>query len=261
MKKTTQKKFTEKIAKYGAFSLAIAGISNASGQVIFTDVDPDFVGVTGDTFAIDFDGDGTIDGNIIGGAANANFIGASGGNFAGDGVVNPPYVYASNLTAGDLIDGSLNFYNAGDMCYGAYPNNQFCGAVDGYLAVSFDISGNTHFGWVRVNVLDNNNFEVLDFAYEATPDTAIAAGDNALSLEDNTIQGFTSFVDANNILNLNAQSPLNNISIYNINGQEVLSRSLSNTTETIDLNTLSTGVYIARVAVEGIETAIKFVRR
>ena len=116
-------------------------------------------------------------------------------------------------------------------------------------------------GWVGVETIDSGNFTVTGFAFDATPDTAIAAGDNALSLEDNAIEGFTSFVDANNILNLNAQEPLSTSNVFNITGQQIMARNLSNTSETIDLNALSTGVYIARVGINGNETAIKFVKR
>jgi len=87
---------------------------------------------------------------------------------------------------------------------------------------------------------------------------SIMAGET-LSLEDNTIEGFSSFV-SDNILTLNSNTPLETVTIHSISGQEVISQKLSNTTETVDLNGLSTGVYIATVSVEGKLQAIKFIK-
>jgi len=269
MKKTTKNNLSKKIAKYGALSLAIAGVADASGQIIFTDVEPDFTSTAGgENFDLDIDGDGINEFIIENGGS---FTQIDGGTLTGTIISQPNngYNYALNFSEGTMIDASaagFSFGSVGSLCYAAGFDLTFCGednsTPDGFAGISFvDVDGNTHFGWVRLEGVTSSTFTITEFAYEATPDTPIATGDGVLSLEDNTIEGFTSFVDTNNILNLNAQTPLSNISIYNITGQEVLSRSLSNTNETIDLNTLSTGVYIARVAVEGIETAIKFVKR
>ena len=61
MKKNTQSNLAKNLAKYSALSLALAGISDATGQIEFVDVEPDFVGGFGDTFSIDLDGNGTDD--------------------------------------------------------------------------------------------------------------------------------------------------------------------------------------------------------
>jgi hypothetical protein len=276
MKKTTSKK----IINYGAMSAAILGAANVAGQVVYTDVEPDeVIGLNG-SFNIDLNADGIADFNPqvfdggVNGAGAVIFPTSSGSNSNqgsnGNGFVgflNSNYNYPSNLSSGAVIDanaafrtdvrGDLNFYSCN------YSGSQFCdGVTDGFIGVSFELAGNTHYGWIRVDVsADASLITVKDFAFDATPDAAIVAGDNALSLEDNTIDGFSSYVDANNILQLDARVPLNNISIFNVTGQEVVSKSLSNNSESIDINALSTGVYIARVAVAGTETAIKFVKR
>ena len=65
MKEITKNNFGKKLARYGALTLAIAGVADATGQVNYTDVEPDFVGGMGDDFAIDFDGDGNDDITIL----------------------------------------------------------------------------------------------------------------------------------------------------------------------------------------------------
>ncbi len=274
MKKTTSKK----ILNYGVMSAAILGAASASGQVMYTDIDDAVLDVDPEALEIDFDGDGTTDISIAlntftGGPAAVAFPGTSTsansnafvGSSTGGG-----FDYPSNLSEGTLIDGAAELTGAGGRgdlyFYACYPNSQWCGEVtDGFLGVSFDISGANHFGWVRMDVASNGaggvgSITVKDFAYEATADTGIEAGDGILSLEDNIIEGFSSFV-SNNVLTLSARTPIESVTVHNLAGQEVISQRLSNLTETVDLNRLSTGIYIATVAVEGKQQAIKVMKR
>ncbi len=271
MKKITSKK----LLKYGTLSAAALGCSIGNAQVVYTDIDDIDVFTDGPFVGIDIDGDAVQDlvpaagataAVIYGGSFDGNYVNANNNAIAGFSA--GPYNYASNLAEGDLIDASIGFAPNGgraDLNFNgcAYSNSQFCdGVVDGYIGFSFEIGGDTHFGWMRVDLAaDGSGFIVKDYAYEETPNTAIAAGDGLLSLEDNVIEGFTSFVDSNNILRLNAPSVLENISIYNVTGQEVLNTKLGNNSESIDINALSTGVYVARVALQGTETAIRFVKK
>ncbi|MGI9593658.1 MAG: hypothetical protein ACR2MH_03575, partial [Patiriisocius sp.] len=56
MKKNTSKKLAKRLAQYGALSAAVLGAADATGQVTYTDVNPDIVLDLGDTFDIDFTG-------------------------------------------------------------------------------------------------------------------------------------------------------------------------------------------------------------
>ncbi len=254
MKKNTQSKLSKKLVKYSALSLALAGIADASGQIDFTDVDPDFEGGLNDSFAIDFDEDGVDDVTI----AQTDIYLRATGNVVGSG--SGGIYYAANLSEGTLISAVDSFQAFGDLCYGnGYPNSFCATGPEGFLGVQFDISGETHFGWVQLAGIDSENFILLAYAYEETPGVGIEAGDGILSLEDNTIEGLTSFV-SNGVLTINARNPLENITIHNVNGQVVASQKLASTTETVDLNALSTGVYIATVQSEGRLKAIKFVK-
>ena len=89
---------------------------------------------------------------------------------------------------------------------------------------------------------------------------ADAAGDEGiLSVENQVFANFEHFT-SNGLLTLKAASPLENVVIYNINGQEVLNRVLSASTESIDLSAQATGVYIAKVTIEGAEKSFKVIR-
>ncbi len=50
------------------------------------------------------------------------------------------------------------------------------------------------------------------------------------------------------------------VEIYSILGQNVISKSLSNTTESIDISSLNDGVYLAKVNIDGNFKTIKFVK-
>lgn len=262
------KKITQKITKYGALSMALAGVADASGQIVFTDINPDSANGLEDSFSIDFNEDGIIDMTIFQERAIYYEQVVLEGQPVGFITDVQGFLYASNLSEGDLVGPDSDFTTGTDtgeitqLCYNTGYNNAFCIADgDELLGARFQVDGENHYGWVQLSIVTSDSFTVESFAYEATPDTAIEAGTDAtaLSLEDNTIEGFTSFV-SNNALTLSAKSPLQDVTIHNLNGQTILSRTLNNTSETIDINTLSTGVYIATVQVEGRSTAIKFVR-
>ncbi len=273
MKKITKNDFSKKLAKYGALSLAIAGVADASGQIVYTDLDPDVTQATGGVFPFDLNNDGTDDFSLdifdaAGGAGAVIFTGINGslnsnsvvGNAAG------PYFYPSNLSSGAIIDsnatagssvrGDLNFYGC------AYTNSQFCGGVtDGFIGLVFKLNGDTHYGWVRLDLsTDASSMTIKDFAYESTPDTAISAGDGALGVADNTFKGFDYFVDSNNMLTLKASSAMQNVQLYSLLGQEVITQQLSSNNETVNLSKLSTGVYLATVTIEGTKKTFKIAK-
>ncbi len=272
MKKITRKKLSERLLQYGALSAAALGVADASGQVVYTDVDPDAVLNVGEDYIIDFTAalteftvtnpDGLAGGNaaIVFPSSGGAFLGITAGGFE----------YPALLNEGDVIDGAAG-YTAngirGDLNYYgcAYSNSQWCGAVtDGYIGVRFVFNGNTHYGWARLNtdVNGSNLITVKDFAYESSPGVGIEAGDDGgLGVNDNTFNDFEYFVDANNLLNLSATNSMEKVVLFNILGQQVLSQKLSNTSETVNLSSLKTGVYIATVTIDGNSKTFKIVKK
>ena len=176
MKKSTSKK----LFNYGAMSAALLGTASVSGQITYTDLEPDEIVNAGEGLNIDVNGDGTNDfsAHIIASFNNnddfgARFItapdanpdpntgpgpiGDTGNGFVGTGDnVIGEYVYASNLVAGTLINESNDFLvNArGEMNVSscAYSNSQFCdGVVDGYIGVSLNLEGETHLSLIHIS--------------------------------------------------------------------------------------------------------------
>lgn len=275
MKKTTSKK----LRNYGALSAAIMATAAVSGQNVFTDIDDVTLdAVTGGNIDIDLNQDGLIDYNlqisVVAGGTSFTITPDAANNAGGAfvGIAAAGFQYPFLLSADDVIDtssgftdpgarGDLNFYGC------AYTNSQFCGdIVDGYIGLLFDFNGNNHYGWIlldsSVPPSPNGNtgtVTIRSYAFNATPEATVIVGDETLSLEDNAIEGLNSYV-ANDALTITARSPLENVTIHNLNGQVVVSQKLNNTTETVNLSALSTGMYIATVQTEGKVQAIKFVK-
>ena len=276
MKKNTKTKFGKQLIKYSALSMALVSVADASGQIVFTDIDPDFTSGVGESFAIDFDGNGTNDITIFQDELtfvnNGNPITAPRIRIDTEAIAfeNNGYTYTSNLPQGESISPNGDFIANVDLCLGYGYAYSFCHenqqeSGDSLVGIRFDIEGSTHYGWIEFGNVTGNQYEVLSYAYESTPDMGIFAGntsndtDGNLSLEDNVIEGLSSYI-ANDALTITSRNPLQNVTIHNLNGQEVISQNLGNTSETINLNGLSTGVYIATVRTAGKSTAIKFVK-
>jgi hypothetical protein len=67
--------------------------------------------------------------------------------------------------------------------YGTYTYGNFVGAGQrGHLGVSFDISGNTHFGWIDIEATaDLHSLTIHGFAFEDDPGVGIGAGHAQIS--------------------------------------------------------------------------------
>ncbi len=86
--------------------------------------------------------------------------------------------------------------------------------------------------------------------------------DGTLSADEFSTTNFTKYFNVNNSeLRLNAAVPMQNVNVFNTLGQEVVNRALSSTEETVSLSTLSSGIYIAQVAIGNTTETFKFVVR
>jgi len=86
----------------------------------------------------------------------------------GTGPYSTPY-YTTNFNP---VYGMVT--NTNTYTYGEFPDGQ-----DKFIGIKFDISGGTHYGWVRVNLNTNaDQITIKDWAYETTPDEPIFTGDD-----------------------------------------------------------------------------------
>jgi len=85
----------------------------------------------------------------------------------------------------------------------------------------------------------------------------------ALGVEDFNKENFSYFYSPNNeTLTLKSSNkPISSVAIYNLLGQSVVSKTLSNSTENINLSALVDGIYIAQVEIDHTTKAIKFLKQ
>jgi len=86
--------------------------------------------------------------------------------------------------------------------------------------------------------------------------------DSVLSTDEFSTTNFTHFYDTTNSeVRLNASVPMQNVTVFNALGQEVVNKSLSNTEETVSISNLSKGLYISKVTIGNTTETFKFIRR
>jgi len=267
MKKNTSTKLSKKLAKYGALSLAIAGVADATGQIVYTDVDPDET-IDGSSFMLDLNGDGVIDYDIIArsGPEAVRMYNTQGNSVLGSNA-GGNYNYPDVLSSGSAISSGGNFYTDPnyqtlnwDAC--AYTNSQWCdGQVDKYVGLRFNVDGNQHYGWAKIDLpADGSSFTIKGYAFNSVPDAEISAGEGeSLGINNQIFSGFTHFV-AQNELNLKANTAMSSVAIFDITGKQVISQNLTSTNAQVNIAGINTGVYIATVTVEGSKKTFKFVK-
>nr|WP_321232707.1 T9SS type A sorting domain-containing protein [uncultured Psychroserpens sp.] len=261
MKKTTSLKLSKQLAKYGALTVAIAGVADANGQITYTDITPDFSGGVGGEYFLDIDNNGTDDFRIFHNNASSassaailispltasnDVLGSSGATYAYPFVLNSGDVISSGGSAWNNNGFSAGFQslNYGNSC----SIGNWCGVTDGFIGLRFNISGSTHYGWARLDVPTDNSmaWTIKDMAYNEVAGQSIMAGQETLSLDTSTLNNIR-------IVALNKSIGLYNIvdatayTLYSMTGKKVLEGTTSNSSYVIEANALASGVYIVEL--------------
>jgi hypothetical protein len=120
----------------------------------------------------------------------AAIYGPVGGVLGVVGSVVGNYRYPARLTLNASIGASAALLNLtsqapGSLAFGAgYPNSKWAGGAPGntgFMGIRFTISGNEHFGWVRMTVVPQGSAQARSFilheaAYESVPNANIKMG-------------------------------------------------------------------------------------
>ena len=120
------------------------------------------------------------------------------------------------------------------------------------LSTSYDLSDyEGQLIYLAIHYVAQDSFVLLmdDFLVEGS----------GLGITDNPFENFNYALN-NNQLTLQASNPLENIRLFNLLGQQVLTKKLSNTDETLNINTLDAGIYIAKVTIQGNIKTFKIIK-
>jgi len=82
----------------------------------------------------------------------------------------------------------------------------------------------------------------------------------SLAVDNTSFESFNHYV-ANNVLTLKANTAINNARLYNILGQQVISKKLGTQSADINLNSLNSGVYLVQVEIEGQTKSFKVIKK
>jgi len=116
----------------------------------------------------------------------------------------------------------------------------------------------------------SNNIEQVRFIHDNYSVTGVGYLDNfrtnnepTAGVDEYNSNVFNHFYNKDtNILTLESSTlSFNSIEVYNLLGQAVVNRKLSQTTEEINLSSLQDGVYMAKVMIEGQTQTIKFLKQ
>ncbi|WP_298754034.1 T9SS type A sorting domain-containing protein [uncultured Psychroserpens sp.] len=271
MKKTTSLKLSKQLAKYGALTVAIAGVADASGQISYTNIDPDFSGGVGGEYFLDLDNNGTNDFRIFHNSASSassaailispltasnDVLGTSGGTYAYPFVLNSGDVISSGGSAWNNNGFSNGFQslNYGSSC----SIGNWCGVTDGFIGLRFNIGGSTHYGWARLDVPTDNSmaWTIKDMAYNQTANQSILAGQQTLSVET-TIFNDVKIVALNKSIGLYNLTDTTNYKLFSMTGKQVLKGTVNDNTYVIEANTVASGVYIIELIDVNSKAAIR----
>jgi hypothetical protein len=251
MKKTTSLKLSKQLAKYGALTAAIVGVNDANGQsIVYNDI-ADFTGGIGDSYQIDLDNNGTDDFQIRHNGSSNLYIDPLTASNDVLGTGGATYAYPFALSNGAAIsNGAGSWFNNGfsggfqSLNYGSCSFGNWCSITDGYLGLRFNISGSTHYGWVRLDVDGSgSSWTIKDFAYVDTADMALNAGQETLSIETNALDAIK-IVALNKSIGLYNLPEATNYRLFDMTGKQIMDGVTTGGSFVVEVNTLFTGVYI-----------------
>lgn len=274
MKKIYNTNTTRKLTAYSAMAAALTiTASEADAQVVYNDIDDVSLEAaeTYDLFSLDMDDNGVVDFVFRAGLLNsgtwrfASILGMYSSLSAGN--VNnqvlgyySSYPYASALGPDFEIGPKDDFLayssqsnyailgsSAHDIVYG-----QFGDEGDKFIGVQFDISGDTHYGWIRVNETLGvpTTLEIKDYAYQASADVPILTGDTVGSpIAINTLpESIKTVYSYGNAIYINLQNEAEmQVNVLNTTGQKVYAGIINAINNEITLNNVPAGNYLVQL--------------
>ena len=82
-----------------------------------------------------------------------------------------------------------------------------------------------------------------------------------LSVQDLSQFGFTIYPNpVKDVINLNAQTSIEKVEIFNLLGQQVINTNINNTSSQINVANLTDGVYLMKTYINGVSGTFKFVK-
>jgi hypothetical protein len=121
----------------------------------------------------------------------------------------------------------------------------------GFIGLKFDVSGNTHYGWVRVEVTANGEIlSIKDYAYDETPNTPIVAGETGSGpVGINESQDFVNVQTMGKFIRIELTQNLGfaQATVTSLSGQEIINKELNSSISQINTSEIASGIYILNI--------------
>jgi len=112
-----------------------------------------------------------------------------------------------------------------------------------------------------IETVPGQTYYLLVINVNTVSDVVIEFDDN-LSIDEQAFDGFEYFPNPiQDILNLNAQTPIEKISIYTLSGQKVMEHTNITTTTQLHMTALSSGIYLMKATINGQEGTFKIIKQ
>ncbi len=231
---------------------------NTQAQIIYTDIEPDFTSPTsGDFYNLDLNNDDIVDYTLsLWSDSLSDYLLISSPNGINASITVTPW-YANTVPLENGMEifnlvGAINgetylywgVFTIGN-CFGgdATCSYDWKNKIDKFLGLRFLIDGQTHYGWARLDVTSHTQWVIKDYAYNATPNQHIFAGQSTLGLEESNHKDVKIIVAHRQISIINLPNHTE-YTIYTINGQRILQGNLDKINNTINVQYLTSGLYI-----------------
>ncbi len=174
----TNSSIAEKLRAYSALAGVVAVTPFAAqAQIIYTNVEPDIIVTSGNSYGLDLNGDGVSDFEF---KVKKSWSAYSSTNLFMPSIIAPnsnyfqsKSYYPAKLISGDTIKPSMDWGSgSGDLWY----YNPLWGG-SGFLGLKFQFNSKELYGWARITISDNGEtITVHDFAYNNISDSTIVVG-------------------------------------------------------------------------------------
>ncbi|MFG6686635.1 T9SS type A sorting domain-containing protein [Mariniflexile sp. HNIBRBA6329] len=248
-------------SRYFTLTALIVGSLDGNTQIIYTDIEPDYVSENvGDYYNLDLNNDGIVDFTLKSlYLTNGTFLEISSPHGDNTFIAVFPWEVAivKPLENGDEVfnlTGLINHepfgYLGAEGCWGG--DGSFCpynwqGNTDKYLGLGFLINGQSYYGWARLNVTSASQWVIKDYAYNATKDEPIQAGQKVLGLEESNLQKIKVIVSNGQISILNLPDSIK-YNLYTLNGQKIGHGDLGQSNSDINVQNLISGIYFIELS-------------
>lgn len=164
------------------------------------------------------------------------------------------YDYITVATGTDVpVTGQL--YATGTTHFGPFPNVDIPDFTTQTVTLPNSLAGTTTnlvFSFICDNVDPVGYGAIDDISLVYTPNLSVATVDSIrTTLYPNPVK---------NVLNLSNTEVIEAIEIFNTIGQAVLTKSINNTTSSIDVSSLAAGTYVAKLKTNGAIQSIKIIK-